>query len=302
MHFIKKAICQTGLQAVFCLGRRPLFSSSLAGISGGLMVAVFALEAVPAIAAPSVMLAPHRAVYDLQLDKADDKTGISGLKGRMVYEFNGSACEGYTTNFRFVTQIDMEEQPQRLTDQQTTTFEAGDGKQFSFVNKTFVDKDLIKEVRGNAELQAKNLQVKLSQPLKSDIELAKTNFPTKHLTEIIGKAEKGEKFYQTTIFDGSEDANRIVSTTVMLGKEQAVKDDEYKSLGEMGKDKFWPVTIAYFDDKENQDGMPIYRINFKLYRNGVTRDLFMDYGDFSMRGKLVKLDLYKGQSVDAQCN
>lgn len=302
MHFIKKAICQTGLQAAFCLGRRPLFSGSLAGISGGLMVAVFALEVVPAIAAPSVMLAPHRAVYDLQLDKADDKTGISGLKGRMVYEFNGSACEGYTTNFRFVTQVDMEEQPQRLTDQQTTTFEAADGQEFSFVNKTFVDKDLIKEVRGKAELQAKNLQVKLSHPEKADIELSKTNFPTKHLTEIIGKAEKGEKFYQTTIFDGSEDANRVVATTVMLGKEQAVKDDEYKSLGEMSNDKFWPVTIAYFDDKENQDGMPIYRINFKLYRNGVTRDLFMDYGDFSMRGKLVKLDLYKGQPADEQCS
>ncbi|WP_246431198.1 cell envelope integrity EipB family protein [Paenochrobactrum gallinarii] len=266
------------------------------------MVAVFALEVVPAIAAPSVMLAPHRAVYDLQLDKADDKTGISGLKGRMVYEFNGSACEGYTTNFRFVTQVDMEEQPQRLTDQQTTTFEAADGQEFSFVNKTFVDKDLIKEVRGKAELQAKNLQVKLSHPEKADIELSKTNFPTKHLTEIIGKAEKGEKFYQTTIFDGSEDANRVVAITVMLGKEQAVKDDEYKSLGEMSNDKFWPVTIAYFDDKENQDGMPIYRINFKLYRNGVTRDLFMDYGDFSMRGKLVKLDLYKGQPADEQCS
>ncbi len=38
--------------------------------------------------------------------------------------------------------------------------------------------------------------------------------------------------------------------------------------------------------------MPIYRINFKLYRNGITRDLTMDYGDFSMRGKLVKLDIY----------
>ncbi|MGU3576292.1 cell envelope integrity EipB family protein [Brucellaceae bacterium C25G] len=260
------------------------------------------LNSVTAWAAPSVMLAPHRAVYDLQLDKADDKTGISGLKGRMVYEFNGSACEGYTTNFRFVTQIDMEEQPQRLTDQQTTTFEAGDGNEFSFVNKTFVDKDLIKEVRGNAELQAKNLKVKLSQPSKTDIDLAKTNFPSKHLREIIDKAEKGEKFYQTTIFDGSEDANRVVSTTVMLGKEQATKDDEFKSLGTMAQDKYWPVTIAYFDDKENQDGLPIYRINFKLYRNGVTRDLFMDYGDFSMRGKLVKLDLYEAQPVDAKCN
>lgn len=298
MHFIKKAICQTG----FGSGKKPLLSGRLIAVSGAFLVAALALESATALAAPSVMLAPHRAVYDLQLDKADDKTGISGLKGRMVYEFNGSSCEGYTTNFRFVTQIDMEEQPQRLTDQQTTTFEAGDGNEFSFVNKTFVDKDLIKEVRGNAEQQAKNMQVKLTQPSNSDIELAKTNFPTKHLIEIIDKAEKGEEFYQTTIFDGSEDANRVVSTSVMLGKEQTGQDDEYKFLGTMAADKYWPVTIAYFDDKEKPDGLPIYSINFKLYRNGVTRDLFMDYGDFSMRGKLVKLDLYKGQPADKQCN
>ena len=38
--------------------------------------------------------------------------------------------------------------------------------------------------------------------------------------------------------------------------------------------------------------MPSYRINFKMYRNGVTRDLKMDYGDFSMTGKLVNLQLF----------
>jgi len=76
-------------------------------------------------AASTVTLVPHRAVYDLTLDRADEKSGISGLTGRMVYEFNGSACDGYTTNFRFVTRIDMDEQPQRVTDQQTTTFESG---------------------------------------------------------------------------------------------------------------------------------------------------------------------------------
>lgn len=301
MHFVEKTIDQSR----FSPGLKLSLSDWFNGIGCGFMAAVLALVAglqtAPALAESSVMLTPHRAVYDLQLDKADDKTGISGLKGRMVYEFNGSACEGYTTNFRFVTQIDMEEQPKRLTDQQTTTFETGDGKEFSFVNKTFVDQDLIKEVRGSAELQVKKMQVKLSQPEKVDIELGKTNFPTKHLSEIIDKAEKGETFYQTTIFDGSEDADRVIFTTVMIGKEQSIKDDEYKSLGVMEKDKFWPVTIAYFDDQENQDGLPIYRINFKLYRNGVTRDLFMDYGDFSMRGKLVKLDIYKVQPADEPC-
>src|SRR5262245_12207745 len=81
------------------------------------------------------LLAPHRAVYDLALDRASDRSGITGLSGRMVYEFNGSACEGYTVTFRFVTRIDTSDVT-RLTDQQTTTFEDGDGKTFSFVTKS----------------------------------------------------------------------------------------------------------------------------------------------------------------------
>ena len=31
--------------------------------------------------------------------------------------------------------------------------------------------------------------------------------------------------------------------------------------------------------------MPEYRISFKLYENGLTRDLQMDYGDFVIRGQ-----------------
>lgn len=118
----------------------------------GAAVCVWGGSATIANAASTVTLVPHRAVYDLTLDRADEKSGISGLTGRMVYEFNGSACEGYTTNFRFVTRIDMDEQPQRVTDQQTTTFESGNGKDFRFVNKTFVDKELVKEVRGDAKV------------------------------------------------------------------------------------------------------------------------------------------------------
>ena len=37
---------------------------------------------------------------------------------------------------------------------------------------------------------------------------------------------------------------------------------------------------------------PIYQIAFQLYDNGITRDLVMDYGDFSMTGKLVDLKVF----------
>lgn len=252
-------------------------------------------------AASTVSLVPHRAVYDLTLDRADEKSGITGLTGRMVYEFNGSACEGYTTNFRFVTRIDMEEQPQRVTDQQTTTFESGNGKDFRFVNKTFVDKELIKEVRGDAKLDGGKTVVEINKPKENKLDLRGTQFPTKHMEELIRKAEAGDKFYETTLYDASEDADRVVATTVVVGKEQNGSNDETRAMGKLAKDPAWPVTIAYYDDKEKQDGLPIYRINFKLYSNGITRALTMDYGDFSVNGKLVKLDTFDATAKNAPC-
>jgi EipB-like len=256
-----------------------------------LSATVFA--ALPAFAAP--MLAPHRAVYDLALDNASDRSGITGLSGRMVYEFNGSACEGYTVNFRFVTRIDTDENT-RVTDQQTTTFEDAAGETFSFVTKSFVDQNLDKEVRGTATREPSGLAVAIERPAVQSIDLKPTQFPTQHLIELINKAEKGETFYETNLFDGSDDADKVMTTTVIIGKrEQAAKSDpELPALAAgLDKDAYWPVDIAYFDEsKKGGEELPEYRISFKMHENGLTRDLEMDYGDFSMKGKLVNLSLF----------
>jgi hypothetical protein len=250
-----------------------------------------ALYTVPAGA---VQLAPHRAVYDLVLDKASDKTGITGLSGRMVYEFNGSACEGYTVTFRFVTRIDTGESSQ-LTDQQTTTFEEGDGKMFRFVTKSFVDQNLEREVKGTARIEPSGVKVDLEKPEPGSVNLKSTRFPTQHMIELIGKAEKGETFYETDLFDGSEDANKVMTTTVVIGKQERpeTNDPELPALGGLGKEAYWPVDIAYFGDAQGGgEEMPEYRISFKMHENGMTRDLLMDYKDFSMKGKLVNLSLF----------
>ncbi|CDX18042.1 conserved exported hypothetical protein [Mesorhizobium sp. ORS 3324] len=252
-----------------------------------------AIPMAPAFAVPA--LQAHRAVYDLTLNKASDRSGITGISGRMVYEFNGSPCEGYTVKFRFVTQIVTNENT-RLTDQQTTTFEDAEGKTFSFVTKSFVDQNLDKEVKGMATREPKGLKVDIDKPEKSTLELAATQFPTQHLVELIGKAEKGESFYQTNLFDGSEDANKVMTTTVVVGKktEADKSDPEAPALAKLATDKYWPVDIAYFDDTDKSgEEIPEYRISFKLHENGITRDLVMDYGDFSMTGKLVNLSLFE---------
>ncbi|MGB8818512.1 MAG: cell envelope integrity EipB family protein [Rhizobiaceae bacterium] len=245
-------------------------------------------------AATMSILAPHRAVYDLELKDASDRSGIKGLRGRMVYEFNGSVCDGFTTTFRYVTKIDNGE-AERLTDQQTTTFESADGKDFEFLTKNYVDKAIDKETRGKAHLGDTSLDVEVTKPLEAKHQLDKSFFPTTHLVDLLSRAESGEKFYEAKIFDGTEDADRTLTTTVILGdkNKSANIGDDQKAAEPLKNADYFPVSISYFDaESETGEETPVYQIGFKLYENGVTRDLVMDYGDFTLTGKLVDLKLY----------
>lgn len=249
----------------------------------------------PAAAQAASVLAPHRAVYDLELDRASDRSGITDITGRMVYEFDGSACEGYTVNFRFVTQIDTSELS-RLSDLQTSTYEDASGDHFSFVTKSYVDQKLDHEIKGSATRDQDGIEVDLDKPDQRTLELERTQFPTEHLLDLIERAEGSETFYETTIFDGSEDADKIMTTTVVIGNKAPVEaeDPEKAVMASLGEDRFWPVDIAYFDlSNGTGEEVPSYRISFKLHENGITRDIVMDYGDFSMKGQLVDLAMYE---------
>lgn len=262
------------------------------------VIALLILSGNGALAASQVasmsMLVPHRAVYDLEMKDASDGSGVKNLTGRMVYEFNGSACEGFTTSFRYVTKINNGEN-ERVSDQQTTSFESGDGKIFRFLTKSFVDKVLDKETSGTAELSSKGLSVDLTKPAEEKLNLDQSFFPTTHMVDMLGRAEKGEKFYEASIFDGSEDADRNLTTTVILGdRNTGAEPGADEAIGKTIKGAdYFPVSVSYFDAKSDKSqDEPVYQIGFKLYENGITRDLIMDYGDFSMTGKLVDLKVY----------
>ena len=57
-----------------------------------------------------IELAPHRAVYDLKLALSRAASGrSSGVRGRILYDFTGTSCEGYALQFRQVSEIDTGE-------------------------------------------------------------------------------------------------------------------------------------------------------------------------------------------------
>lgn len=247
-----------------------------------------------AFAASAAILVPHRAVYDLELKDASERSGISGMYGRMVYEFNGSACEGYTVSFRFVTKVDTGEEV-RTTDQQTTTYEDLKNRNFRFLTRSFTDEKLDKEVRGSAHEADQGVKVDLTSPERREVDLAKSLFPTEHMLEVIERAKKGEKMFESRIFDGSDSGDKTLITATMVSRPRtpAADDSDADKAGAMAAKPYWPVTISYFNDDAKGDALPIYRMEFKLYENGITRDLTMDYGDFVLTGKLAALEVFK---------
>lgn len=272
-------------------------------LSVALLGSVLCVASLPEAAlAGGSALAPHRAVYDMELDQAEGQYGIASLSGRMVYDFSGNACDGYSVSFRFVTEFQDESGGSQVTDLQTTSFEAPDAKAYEFLSKTFVNQKLTESTRGKAKQTDDVKLVDLAEPEKRSVLITDTAlFPTEHLKQVINSALDGTRFVAADVYDGSETGDKVFSTTAVIG---AVREDAEAISGAAGQVeklegvKRWPVTIAYFDLSQEEGGeqMPVYQLTFVLYENGVSRELILDYGDFAMKGKLTDLTFYDSES------
>ena len=81
--------------------------------------------------APIALIA-HRAIYDLTLSSTRGSSQVASVRGRIVYDFDGSACEGYSLQFRQVSELDSGEGKQSTSDLRSTTWEGGDAKSYKF--------------------------------------------------------------------------------------------------------------------------------------------------------------------------
>jgi hypothetical protein len=244
-------------------------------------------------------LVAHRAVYEMTLKDAHSASGITGIDGRMVFEFTGSACDGYSLNMRMVTHMTDSQGQTNLTDLRSSTWEQGDGQKFRFQSAQYLNDKLGDVTMGRAVRERPNdaVKVKLSQPAHAELNLSgQVLFPTQHSLALIDAASTGAVLFQARIYDGSEKGQKVYETTTFIGRKvQPGADAELeavakeKGLGELAS---WPVSIGYFEPKEG-DLTPSYQIDFRLYENGVSRKLLIDYGDFSIHGTLTGLEFLK---------
>ena len=246
-----------------------------------------------------LVLVPHRAIYDLSLQQTRGNSSISAVRGRILYDFSGSACDGYSLTFRQVSDIDSSEGKESTSDLRSTTWEGADAKRFNFTSQNFVDGNLVTAVDGRADHDGKTTAIDLHRPEHRTVDLGGTLvFPTEHMVRAIEAARAGKTILSFPIYDGSENGEKVFNTLTVIGKQIAPgardHNDAASHEAKLANVPRWPVTISYFaKEKAGNSGeqTPDYAIGFELYDNGISRALTLDYNDFIVAGKLVSLDI-----------
>ena len=254
----------------------------------------------PAVAAAGGPFLAHQALYELSLVKSRGSNSINSARGRILYNFSGSACEGYTSEFRQVSELDSGEGKVTLSDLRSTSWEDGAGKSYRFkIDARMNDADS-SPVDGIAERNGDHITVKLNQPETKTFTLdGATVFPTEQIQRIIAAARAGKSLLELTVYDGSDNGEKVYNTLTVIGQpipgdrniaapDPSTTNDQMKALTR------WPVTVSYYDrEAKSRDGeqTPVYAMSFELFENGVSRALVLDYNDFVISGALGKFDV-----------
>lgn len=238
-------------------------------------------------------LAPHRAVYDLSLIKGSGSGAPVAASGRIVYDFTGSSCEGYTVAFRQFTELTPAEGEARPSDMRSTTFESPDHKTLRFRVEHLDGGRVTSTVDGLATRSgdgALSLEMTQPAPMQADLDHDAV-FPTHMMLMALKAAQAGEAVLPLKVFDGSDGGDKVYHTMSIIGRPATQPlADATKEAPSMKDMRRWSVRVSYFDVNKI-DAPPVYVLGFQMWENGVSSDLVIDYGDFQLKGEMTKLEM-----------
>ena len=262
----------------------------------------------PAAAAASGPFLSHQALYELSLIKSRGSNAISGARGRILYNFSGSACEGYALNFPVIGDADL--LLLAVSDRALHEVEVPATNAIVFhcsgvhpsIRGGFSLHPLkaLPPVGGVAERVGDHITVKLKQPVSKTFNLdGNVVFPTEQIQHIIAAARQGKSVLELTVYDGSDNGEKVYNTLSVIGQpisgtKTIATPDPSTANDQMKSAMRWPVTVSYYDrDAKRTEGeqTPVYAMSFELYENGVSRSLVLDYNDFVIAGALGKFDV-----------
>lgn len=259
------------------------------------LVATMATAANAAPPVATIELQPHRIAYEVSLGPKSGGGAFSSAQGLIALEFTGNACDGFATNFRQATALADSDGQVRNLDFRVTLWEDGNGKRLRFSVKNRINGEMMRDADGEARhVKDGSVSVAMSRPKgkKGDFD-GSIAFPSAMMVSLLQSALKGEKRFDTKVFDGSEGGEKVFETIATIGEK--LEGDRNRRLeptmrgATLDAVPRWPVSIAYYDTTPG-DRVPVYTMKSVTFANGVVSDLLFQFPDFSLAARAVRYE------------
>jgi hypothetical protein len=246
---------------------------------------IVAAACLPALfaggAASASGLEPHRAMYGLSLVRAAAVSGIEAVRGALAIEWQRT-CDGWISTQRLGFVADTDDGPGFSFDVRFSSWESLDATQLRYTVRNFASGELESEFRGEARIEevGKGGVAQFTAPDKRNVQLPpETLFPAAHLNRLLEAAARGDRLLVRDVFDGSG-FDALTAITAVIGPEKTLDDDGTA----------WPVGLAFHNAETPYEAMPEFEVWFDLDRRGAMHSIRLDYGDFVLRGELIRFE------------
>ena len=232
-------------------------------------------------------VAPHRAFYEMQIGNADQNSNVQAVTGRSAFTL-GRDCNGWQSNEDYVIEFRGKEGDTNRIVSRFESWESDAGDMYSFEISEQSTFQTTKDFNGYANVTSDTGNAYFSMADETPMKLpADTYFPMRHLKAIIDGAEQGKTILAASVFTGADPDDALLATNTVIGSWKV--EAPAARLGAFGKNGYWPVQTAYFKPMAKA-AEPEYEINYSMQPNGVVRRYVIDYGDFTIIARLMKLE------------
>jgi len=255
------------------------------------------LAGSPAQAGPNAAIQPHRALYEVTLSSVKSGGQLIDIRGKMFFEWK-KTCESWTTDHKSSLVYEYADGTSSRINSDFASYETLDGKNLNFSSRRENNGVPFEEFRGHASLQA-NADGSASFTIPGDVNFKlpkNTFFPMQHTYEILKRANNGERFFNATLFDGSDDQGPQQVNVFIGGKTDAQKG--VASSKKIDKSLLTApahsMRLAFFPSEDGPDspeaGAAEYEMDLVALDNGVVSDIKIIYDTFTISQKLVALE------------
>jgi hypothetical protein len=246
-------------------------------------------KTAPQVTPTKITITPHRAIYDMALTSVKNGSNITGVSGRMLFEW-ADVCDGWAIQQHLRLHFNYAEGDESDVTSTEITWESKNGKQYNFNIRRVSDGKETEHYVGKAALNDDGSgTVAYAVPEGKTEKLpVGTLFPSAHTNLILQKAVAGDKLFTRRVFDGSdEDGSNDVSVFINQAELhwQTTEMNPKLKTDPLLAQPAWPIRMAFFKN-DTETGEPDYEMNLSLLQNGIARTMQIDYGDFSVKGTL----------------